>query len=183
MLPEQEQTARGCFYHGLFLALPSLLWVSNAMRVSNPQTAFSSAEWLLPATHRLYNAAWPAPEDSASAPIPSMVNNFDGPIAFKAVHTKLQRELTLNGISHVARCVDQDPARKGATKHQKATGTEPRPIHSSSSLPAGFSCLGNQLRANSKATQKQAPLHRALKVKSRELRLPLGWLWAVSGKG
>lgn len=35
----------------------------------------------------------------------------------------------LNGISDVARCVDQDPETKGATQHQKAMGTEPRPIH------------------------------------------------------
>lgn len=164
MLPKQEQAARGCF------------WLSNVMHISIPQTTFSSARWLLPATHGLYNPAWPAPEASASAPIPSTVNNFDGPIAFKAARTKLQRKLALNGSSHVARCVNQDPARKGATQHQKATGTEPRPIHSSGSLPAGFSCLGNRLRVNSKVTQKQAPLHEALKVKSRELRPPLGWL-------
>lgn len=86
----------------------------------------------------------------------------------------LQRKLVLNGISHFARCVNRDPARQGATQQQKAAGMEPSPIHITSSLWDGFSCLGNQLCVNSSDPKPGS---------SSELSLPLGWLRAVSGRG
>lgn len=39
MLPKQEQTARGCFYCGLFLVFASLLCALNVTHTSIPQTA------------------------------------------------------------------------------------------------------------------------------------------------
>lgn len=62
MLPKQEQTARGCFYCGLFLVFASPLCALNVTHTSIPQTALFSTRWLLPAAHRLRNPAWPAPE-------------------------------------------------------------------------------------------------------------------------
>lgn len=102
-----------------------------------------------------------------------MGNSSHGPGISKVEHTKLQRKLVLNGISHFAHCANQDPVREGVTQQQKATGTEPGAIHITVSLPAGLSCSGNQLHTNRMLTQKQALPSETLETESRELSTPL----------
>lgn len=168
VLPEQEQAARSCLLglvSGFSVGFRCWTWCTSA---SPNLPSFLQGDF----SQQLKGfAAWlsQSPKTELWLPSPPRETTFMV-LAFSG----LQRKLVLNGISHFARCVDRDPARKGATQQQRAAGTEPSPIHIAGSLRAGFSCLGNQLRANSSDPKPGS---------SSKLSLPLGWLQAVSGRG